>query len=331
LTNRHLDVVVVGSGVIGLTTAVVAQEAGLRTSILTKERHPYTTSANSGAIWGPFLSKIDSRVLEWSFRTLEEFVALSRLPGTGVEVVKGLGAADFQTQTPDWVIRLGQNSQCDLSRLPPNYICGWVYSVPIIDMPAYLNYLANRFEKAGGTIRDAYVKNLDDLAGFAGHIVNCSGLGARMLASDDTLRATKGQLVVKENPGITEFFAERGDGPELTYILPQGNKVVLGGTAEWEYQGDGRDEPILSGIVERCAKIVPGLRQAKMLGYRVGIRPWRETVRLEHELSSRGTHVIHNYGHGVHGVTLSWACAWAALELLCSCMEHDPAARDKNT
>lgn len=316
---QDFDVVVVGSGVSGLTTGVVIQEAGLQVGILTRDRHRQTTSANSGAIWGPFLSHTDSRVLSWSFRTLEEFTALSLFPGTGVETVSGLGAADFETTTPDWVLRLGQNSLCDRSQLPANYVCGWTYSVPIIDMPAYLDYLARRFEDSGGVIRDENVNSIDELGDHAGHIVNCTGLGARELVSDDTLTPCKGQLVVMENPGITEFFAEHGYGPELMYILPQGDKVILGGTAEWEYQGDKLDEQVARRIVERCARVEPRLREARVISYRVGIRPCRPTVRLEHEVSTLGTHVIHNYGHGGSGVSLSWACAWSVLDCLRNC------------
>jgi D-amino-acid oxidase len=319
LLMQDLDVIVVGSGVIGLTTGVVLQEAGLQVGILTRDRHRHTTSANSGAIWGASQSDIDSRVLSWSFQTLEEFTAISQLPGTGVEMVSGLGAADFETTTPDWVLRLGQNSSCDPSRLPANYVCGWIYSVPIIDMPAYLDYLARRFEDSGAVIRDENVNSIDELGDRAGHIVNCAGLGARELASDHTLMPCKGQLVVMENPGITEFFAECGDGPELMYILPQGDKVVLGGTLEWDYRGDELDEQVALRIVERCARVEPRLREARVDGYRVGIRPCRPTVRLEHEVSTLGTHVIHNYGHGGSGVSLSWACAQSVLDCLRNC------------
>ena len=49
---------------------------------------------------------------------------------------------------------------------------------------------------------------------------------------------------------------------------------------------------------------------ARILRERVGLRPFRKTgVRLEREkLSDRRT-VIHNYGHGGSGFTLSWGCA----------------------
>ena len=40
----------------------------------------------------------------------------------------------------------------------------------------------------------------------------------------------------------------------------------------------------------------------------MGLRPSRTEVRLEEEIIG-STRVIHNYGHGGAGVTLSWGCA----------------------
>jgi D-amino-acid oxidase len=47
----------------------------------------------------------------------------------------------------------------------------------------------------------------------------------------------------------------------------------------------------------------------------VGLRPARPAVRLEAEARPGGT-IVHNYGHGGAGVTLSWGCAAAATDLL---------------
>lgn len=56
-------------------------------------------------------------------------------------------------------------------------------------------------------------------------------------------------------------------------------------------------------------QLCPRLRTAKILDQWVGLRPFRiGGVRLEHEVIE-GMHVIHNYGHGGCGITLSWGCA----------------------
>ena len=43
-----------------------------------------------------------------------------------------------------------------------------------------------------------------------------------------------------------------------------------------------------------------------MIGSWAGLRPYRSEVRVERE---EGTNIIHNYGHGGSGFTLSFGCA----------------------
>ena len=52
----------------------------------------------------------------------------------------------------------------------------------------------------------------------------------------------------------------------------------------------------------------------KMVEDLVGLRPGRMEVRLERE-EKNGKYLIHNYGHGGSGVTLSWGCADEVVEL----------------
>jgi len=61
-------------------------------------------------------------------------------------------------------------------------------------------------------------------------------------------------------------------------------------------------------IIGRCAALEPALAEAPVLSVAVGLRPAREEVRLEAEARPRGL-VVHNYGHGGAGLTLSWGCA----------------------
>jgi len=54
---------------------------------------------------------------------------------------------------------------------------------------------------------------------------------------------------------------------------------------------------------------VPELAGARVLGQRAALRPARDRVRLELERRSGMAPVVHCYGHGGAGVTLSWGCA----------------------
>jgi len=73
-------------------------------------------------------------------------------------------------------------------------------------------------------------------------------------------------------------------------------------------------------ILRDCAAAVPALAGVRVLGHRVGLRPVRPTVRLERAERGDGFAgpLVHNYGHGGGGVTLSWGCAREAAALVTS-------------
>ena len=129
---------------------------------------------------------------------------------------------------------------------------------------------------------------------------------SRVLAGDPTTRPVRGQVVVVEQFGLDEWWlAEPGSaGAVPTYVIPRTDDVVLGGTEE---DGDWSRTPsseIADAIVRRATALVPEVAKARILRHKVGLRPARPEVRLE-----RVGDVIHCYGHGGAGVTLSWGCA----------------------
>src|SRR6266540_6148880 len=81
--NRS-DVLVIGAGVIGLTTAVCLAEAGTRVQVLSRDALEATTSAAAGAVWAPYrIGGNPARINAWSCRSLEVFNALSQVPRSG--------------------------------------------------------------------------------------------------------------------------------------------------------------------------------------------------------------------------------------------------------
>lgn len=85
--------------------------------------------------------------------------------------------------------------------------------------------------------------------------------------------------------------------------------MVLGGTAEAGTEDMTAHPDIAEGILERCARLVPDVKNARILAHRVGLRPGRTAVRLERGTTRSGRAVIHCYGHGGAGVTLARGCA----------------------
>jgi len=307
VTGPDVDALVVGAGVSGLTTAVSLAEAGLRVRISTAEPPEATTSIAAGAMWGPYLVEPVDRVAVWSRHTLGILRKLAAQPDSGVRLVAGIEASRAPTVPPDWGDQLDGFRMCESAELPDGFATGWRFIAPVVDMPVYLAYLRERFVASGGVIE---IRRLTTLAeAVAPVVVNCSGIGARDLVPDPQVFPIRGQLVVVENPGITEFFSEdTGLSPDLLHFYPQGDSVVLGGQAapdEWSLEPD---VDLAEAIVTRCAAVEPRLRAAQVIGHRVGLRPTRPEVRLEAERVA-GRLVIHNYGHGGTGVTLSWGCA----------------------
>jgi len=58
------------------------------------------------------------------------------------------------------------------------------------------------------------------------------------------------------------------------------------------------------------------IEKPNVLAERVGVRPFRKSgVRVQRAQLRDGRTVVHNYGHGGAGFTLSWGCAAEVLQL----------------
>jgi D-amino-acid oxidase len=276
----------------------------------------------AGAIWGPHLVETGERAARWRRATLAVFRELATGPAgraAGVRIVNGSQVFRGSPAPPDWLAELGGYRPCGPAELPPGFRSGWRYAAPVAHMPTYLGYLQARFERAGGRLGVGTVASLAGAARETGAqvVVNCSGAHARQLAGDAAVTPVRGQAVVAVNPGLTEFLiAPSDESAELAYLFPHGEQVILGAS---EAAGEWDLEPVpavADRILRDCAAIEPRLRGAQVLGHRVGLRPARPSVRLEAEPGDGGgPPIVHNYGHGGAGITLSWGCARDAASL----------------
>jgi D-amino-acid oxidase len=310
---------VIGAGVTGLTTAICLAETGLTVAIHADRLPQETTSSVAGAIWGPHLVERSDRVNRWSSETLCVLTGLADDPATGIRLVSGIEAARGRTGLPDWATVLGGVEACAAPDLPAGFAAGWRYTAPVVPMPVYLDYLLSRLGRAGGQIRVAAAASLTDVANStaARVIVNCSGIGAHYLVPDPAVTPVRGQVVVAVNPGITEFFIGLGDGTaDLIYLFPHGDQVILGGTEEQGNWSLDPDPTVAQRILRDCRMIEPRLGEARVIRHRVGLRPVRPRVRLEAVPLATDRLLVHNYGHGGAGITLSWGCARDVTKLI---------------
>jgi D-amino-acid oxidase len=298
-------VTVVGAGVIGLTSAIRLAEAGYEVDVMARELPLETTSATAGGLWMPFLAEPAQAVARWARLTYENLVELAGSPLSGVAVRQGylLGAG---LARPSWTEGLAEELELVAITNPaPGHSHGWQLRVPLVDMTVYLPYLVDRLRAAGGTLTRLPLTALPT----RGVVVNCTGLAARALAADPEVHPIRGQVVWLTNPGLSTWWSDDSDPTaRLTYVLPHATHVVVGGTAQPGDWSTTPDEKITDQILERVRELVPALRTSTVLGQRAGLRPARPTVRLETVRGPEGT-VVHCYGHGGSGVTLSWGCA----------------------
>ena len=310
------DVAIIGAGVSGLTSAVVLAERGYCTTILAEESGVCTTSGAAAAIWYPYDAEPAEKVIAWALETYNVFIDLSREPRSGVSMIELRNfCRTGEIQIPDWAHSLGARR---LSVIPTeveeslpvdsvHFTSGFVMTVPLIDTTIYLGYLAKRFLGGDGSIHDnVRFEKLEDVGREFDLLVNCSGIGARTLVHDADLEPHRGQVVIVSKLDLP--YAVVCDDAPLMYAIPRRNDCVFGGTNELS---DDRtiDSASTRRIVAECSRILD-IGEPNVLRERVGLRPFRKSgVRDEADRLRDGRTIIHNYGHGGAGFTLSWGCA----------------------
>jgi D-amino-acid oxidase len=301
-------VVVVGAGIAGLTTALALRERGLPVEVWTADDPLQTTSAVAGAIWYPYLASPRDRVLLWSRTTFRRLVELARDPATGVRVVPVVEA--FATDVPDlwWAPAAGAIERLPAAELPPPYRAAIRLDVPACDVPRHLPWLVARVQAAGASIERRRIDSFAEAFAVADTVVNCTGLGAAGLCCDRELQAVRGQVVVLERQALPHaWIDDTHERPR--YVIPRPDDVVVGGTAQIGNHRLEPDDADTRAIVAAVAERFPALGRAAVRAVRVGLRPYRPSVRVEIERPAPGRRLVHNYGHGGAGYTLAWGCA----------------------
>jgi D-amino-acid oxidase len=316
------DVIVVGCGVIGLTTAVHMREEGLDVRIVAAALPLETTSSVAAALWYPYKAYPEDRILSWGKRTFEVLEDLASFPESGVLMREGVELWHRPVPDPWWASAVPRRvRRCAENELPPGYRDGHAFVAPVAEMPVYLGYLLDRFIGAGGHVEHRDLSSLEE-AGDGRVVVNCAGLGARALVGDASVEPIRGQIVRVRNPGLERFVLDEENPEGVTYIVPRSEDCILGGTAE-EGEWDTEPDPeVAAAILRRCAELEWRLAGAEVLEHKAGLRPGRPEIRLEREDAASRPPRVHNYGHGGSGVTLSWGCAEETLRIVRQMLEE---------
>ncbi len=301
-------VAIVGAGVSGLTCGVLFAERGCHIAIFAKETGQQTTSGAAAALWFPYDAEPAKKVIAWALQTYNVLVDLSKDARSGVSMIElRQFSRTGEIQIPQWAIRLGAR-QINRDEVLPAFTSGFMMNVPLMDTTIYLDYLAKRFLAAGGKINgDVRFEKPEAVSPEFHLVINCSGIGAKTLVPDADLEPHRGQVAIVPKIDNLSCAIVCDDVP-LMYAIPRTNDCVFGGTNEISDNLDA-DPTATAHILDECSRVLK-IDNPTVLAERVGLRPFRKSgVRLERGKFRDGRAVIHNYGHGGSGFTLSWGCA----------------------
>jgi D-amino-acid oxidase len=247
-------VAVLGCGVIGLATARLLQQLGKDVTIYTKGLPPETTSNSAGGLWLPY-SLFDPdretpqfhqqflQSVKFSYTYFQQFAgedySVRWMP---IYVVTDEAFSETEMLAPKGpfpeVFPELRDLQPSEHLFPYRYVRQ--FRAMLIEPYPYLRALLRDFRLVGGRV---VLQEFHDIAEITTLpepvVVNCSGLGSRVLFSDTELIPIKGQLtLLLPQPEVNYIVLAGG-----LYMFPRRDGIVLGGT---HVRGDWSLEPDLA-------------------------------------------------------------------------------------
>lgn len=309
-----------------------------------------STSWAAAAFWTPFATGRYQRA--WALDTLHRFRSLSQDVGSRAGITMGSVYFYFQDRAAieearqDSLWWMSNPLTFDRDRSEPliepislkvrdaEFRFRTVCRLPIVEMTRYLPYLVSYANEIGVEFEakpslldqsDVYSDN-----GADAKVVACGGWTPATLGIlDDELTGISGQIfesTFSDQSGIAHevHSAQMPDGSRPVYAVTNAETAWLGGTAFSDSFELGRHGPDYSPVEEsRVMQEVEQLTGKPLstttdpFDRRVGIRPYRTSVRIE-----KITHpnlsipIVASYGHGGAGISLSWGSAIEAIRLL---------------
>ncbi|MEQ9231910.1 MAG: FAD-dependent oxidoreductase [Cyclobacteriaceae bacterium] len=306
------SVTVIGSGIIGLTTASSLQEVGFHVRLISKDRFDQTLSHKVGAIWFPFEVHPKEKTNVWAtlaYNKYEQQVGLAE----GLSFIPFLTSYTPESNT-EWtgLLPKGTVRKAQKAELPQGIERAYITKVPLAEPHYYMAYLFEKYLSNGGSFELGEISSLKQMSELDEMVLNCTGLGAKQLCNDEDLHPMRGQILRCKKMNVLSF-AESTKRGGLSYIIDRSEDAIVGGT---DYENDWNEDAELADtylILNRLKET--GIQQSpEILEVMVGLRPRRSSVRFEFD--SIYKNIFHNYGHGGAGFTIGWGCAIELTELL---------------
>ena len=234
------DVAVMGSGIMGLTSARLLQDAGWNVTIYSRDPARHTTSNVAAGEWGPFgvyapgkASDAFLSQLQWASRVAHH--AYTNLTGSDYGV-RWLESYELNDSEPgDFIFGEDVAAFFPYRRIlgpgehpfPSSYARHFVTMQ--IDPGVLLRRLTHDYQLAGGKFVVRDFQDLPDVLSLAETVIfNCTGLGARELFGDEELTAAKGQLVfLPPDPAVD--YMTFGGGRGMLHMFPRSDVLLMGG------------------------------------------------------------------------------------------------------
>ncbi len=235
------DAAVMGSGIMGLTTARLLQDAGWNVTIYTRDPSRHSVSNVGAGQWAPtsvFEEGVASKAFEAQYQFASRIAhhAYQNLVGAdyGVRFIENYYIGDTPREENYYLREMPElfTSIADLEPgehpFPTRYVKRTV--TMLIEPAMFLRRVRNDFFIAGGKIVAKDFKNLDEVLSLKeATIFNCTGLGAKALFDDEEMQPAKGQLVlIPPDPAVD--YLSVGGGSGITYMFSRRGEIVLGGS-----------------------------------------------------------------------------------------------------
>jgi len=239
-------VAVIGSGVIGLTTARMLQFRGYEVSIYTKEMAPNITSSKATGTWSPSHRLIDEDQISPEF-----YNKFKQMHSTSFRTYQNLlGLGDYVVWSDTYTIRNEAPPKREQSPKPDADKYAFMNVLPgtialkakehpfrakyvnkgasmVFNIPSLLKLYTDDFLRFGGKIKIKEFKSLEEIDALAEPcIVNCSGIGAKQLTNDKHLQPISGQLAFV----IPQQQIHYCINTKEAYTINRKDGIIVGGT-----------------------------------------------------------------------------------------------------
>ncbi|KAL4887272.1 FAD dependent oxidoreductase [Aspergillus karnatakaensis] len=330
-------IVVIGAGVIGLSTALCLQEqlTPSQQILLVARDWPNTISVNYASPWAgahyrpvPGTSPQALREEKQARRTYQHFKTMIQEPGSGVKSVEGLEhlenppAEYFDKQAiGNSYAHLDGFRQLRKDELPGSVTWGVRYNTFVVNSPVYCAYMLRRFVLKGGQTKEYTLANPQEafyLAPNVRTVVNCSGVGF----GDPKSFIIRGQTCLVRNPCNVTLTRQNSDG-SWSFCIPRPLEggTIIGGTKQPHNWDPNPSLETREKLLREASKWFPFTPESggkfDVVRDIVGRRPAREDgLRIEAERLDGGRTIVHGYGAAGRGYEISWGVAEDVVKLV---------------